>query len=94
MVTAARAASPIDVTEFRGRELSGLLGLMVSALPANSPFPGLTVVAVNLDQRRLDADRFLAKLHPTFNVRESRRNHLLAAGFIAMASPCEVLCRE
>jgi len=30
---------------------------------------GLTIVAVNLDQHRLDADRFLAKLHPTFDVR-------------------------
>jgi hypothetical protein len=46
-------------------------------------------VAVNFDQRRPDADRFLAKLHPTFNVRESGREHLLAVGFIAMASPCE-----
>lgn len=46
-------------------------------------------MAVNFDQRRPDADRFLAKLHPTFNVRESGREHLLAVGFIAMASPCE-----
>ena len=30
---------------------------------------GLTVVAVNLDQFRKDADRFLAKFHPNFDVR-------------------------
>jgi hypothetical protein len=30
---------------------------------------GLTIVAVNLDRRRPDADRFLVKLHPTFDVR-------------------------
>jgi len=30
---------------------------------------GLTVVAVNLDQYRGDAERFLAKFHPNFDVR-------------------------
>jgi hypothetical protein len=30
---------------------------------------GLTVVAVNLDQDRADAERFLAKFHPNFDVR-------------------------
>ena len=30
---------------------------------------GLTVVAVNLDQDRGDAERFLAKFHPNFGVR-------------------------
>jgi peroxiredoxin len=30
---------------------------------------GLTVVAVNLDQYRKDAERFLAKFHPNFDVR-------------------------
>ena len=30
---------------------------------------GLTIVAVNLDRNRADADGFLAKFHPTFQVR-------------------------
>jgi peroxiredoxin len=30
---------------------------------------GLTVVAVNLDQNSRDAEQFLAKFHPTFDVR-------------------------
>jgi len=30
---------------------------------------GLTVIAINLDQDRGDAERFLEKFHPTFDVR-------------------------
>jgi thiol-disulfide isomerase/thioredoxin len=80
VATAARAASPIDVTEYRGRVL--YLDFWASwCAPCQQSFPwmqamkdahekeGLTIVAINLDQRRPDADRFLAKLHPTFDVR-------------------------
>jgi cytochrome c biogenesis protein CcmG, thiol:disulfide interchange protein DsbE len=74
------AASPIDVGEFRGRVL--YLDFWASwCAPCQQSFPwmeamkdsygaqGLTVVAVNLDQNRSDAERFLAKFHPTFDVR-------------------------
>jgi cytochrome c biogenesis protein CcmG/thiol:disulfide interchange protein DsbE len=75
----ARGSSPIDVTEFRGRVL--YLDFWASwCAPCQQSFPwmqtmkdalekdGLTIVAVNLDRRRPDAERFLAKLHPTFDV--------------------------
>lgn len=74
------AASPIDVGEFRGRVL--YLDFWASwCAPCLQSFPwmeamkasygvqGLTVVAVNLDQHKADAERFLAKFHPTFDVR-------------------------
>jgi cytochrome c biogenesis protein CcmG/thiol:disulfide interchange protein DsbE len=76
----ARAASPIDVGDFRGRVL--YLDFWASwCAPCQLSFPwmqamkdayekdGLTIVAVNLDPRRPDAEHFLAKLHPTFDVR-------------------------
>jgi cytochrome c biogenesis protein CcmG, thiol:disulfide interchange protein DsbE len=74
------AASPIDVGEFRGRVL--YLDFWASwCAPCLQSFPwmeamkasygvqGLTVVAVNLDQHKADAERFLARFHPTFDVR-------------------------
>jgi cytochrome c biogenesis protein CcmG, thiol:disulfide interchange protein DsbE len=80
MVARVDAASPIDVGEFRGRVL--YLDFWASwCAPCQQSFPwmeamkdsyeaqGLTVVAVNLDQHRPDAERFLAKFHPTFDVR-------------------------
>jgi cytochrome c biogenesis protein CcmG, thiol:disulfide interchange protein DsbE len=80
MVAAVDVASPIDVSEFRGRVL--YLDFWASwCAPCQQSFPwmeemkgsygaqGLTVVAVNLDQHRADAERFLARFHPTFDVR-------------------------
>ena len=74
------AASPIDVGEFHGRVL--YLDFWASwCAPCLQSFPwmeamkasygvqGLTVVAVNLDQHKADAERFLARFHPTFDVR-------------------------
>jgi cytochrome c biogenesis protein CcmG/thiol:disulfide interchange protein DsbE len=76
----ARAASPVDLSEFHGRVL--YLDFWASwCAPCQQSFPwmqtmkdthekeGLTIVAVNLDPLRPDADRFLAKLHPTFDIR-------------------------
>ena len=80
VVSGVDAASPIDVGEFRGRVL--YLDFWASwCAPCLQSFPwmeamkasygaqGLTVVAVNLDQHKADAERFLARFHPTFDVR-------------------------
>jgi cytochrome c biogenesis protein CcmG, thiol:disulfide interchange protein DsbE len=76
----ARAASPVDIGEFHGRVL--YLDFWASwCAPCQQSFPwmqmmketheseGLAIVAVNLDLHRPDADRFLAKWHPTFDIR-------------------------
>jgi thiol-disulfide isomerase/thioredoxin len=73
-------ASPIDLSEFRGRVV--YLDFWASwCAPCQQSFPwlqlmkdtyesrGLTVVAVNLDHHRPDAERFLARFHPNFDVR-------------------------
>lgn len=73
-------ATTIELSEFRGRVL--YLDFWASwCTPCQQSFPwmdsikaaheseGLTVVAVNLDEHRSDADRFLGKMHPTFDVR-------------------------
>jgi cytochrome c biogenesis protein CcmG, thiol:disulfide interchange protein DsbE len=80
MIAGAAAASPIDVGEFRGRVL--YLDFWASwCAPCQQSFPwmqamkdaygaqGLSVVAMNLDQHRPDAERFLARFHPNFDVR-------------------------
>jgi cytochrome c biogenesis protein CcmG/thiol:disulfide interchange protein DsbE len=80
MIAGAVAAAPIDVSEFRGRVL--YLDFWASwCAPCQQSFPwmqamkdaygaqGLSVVAMNLDQHRSDAERFLARFHPNFDVR-------------------------
>jgi thiol-disulfide isomerase/thioredoxin len=80
MIAGVAAASPIDVSEFRGRVL--YLDFWASwCAPCQQSFPwmqamkdaygaqGLSVVAMNLDQHRPDAERFLARFHPNFDVR-------------------------
>jgi cytochrome c biogenesis protein CcmG/thiol:disulfide interchange protein DsbE len=86
-VTAAHAAPPIDLNDFRGRVV--YLDFWASwCAPCLQSFPwmqamqdtyqrkGLTVLAVNLDQYRKDADRFLAKFHPNFDVRFDPRGEM------------------
>jgi thiol-disulfide isomerase/thioredoxin len=80
LVSGADAAPPIDLGEFRGRVL--YLDFWASwCAPCRQSFPwmeamketygaqGLCVVAVNLDRHKADAERFIAKFHPTFDVR-------------------------
>jgi cytochrome c biogenesis protein CcmG, thiol:disulfide interchange protein DsbE len=80
LCTLTHAAGPIDLQEFQGRVV--YLDFWASwCAPCRQSFPwmqaigvsyekqGLTVVAVNLDQNSQDAEQFLAKFHPTFDVR-------------------------
>jgi cytochrome c biogenesis protein CcmG/thiol:disulfide interchange protein DsbE len=77
---AAQAAPPLDIKDFRGRVV--YLDFWASwCAPCRQSFPwmqamekayqsrGLTVLAVNLDRDRGDAERFLAQFHPSFDVR-------------------------
>ena len=51
---------------------------------------GLTVVAVNLDHERADADRFLQKFHPDFDVRFDSQG-ALAERFKVVGMPTSVV---
>ncbi len=51
---------------------------------------GLAVVAVNLDPERADADHFLQRLHPTFDVRFDPKGKL-AALYNIKGMPASVL---
>jgi cytochrome c biogenesis protein CcmG/thiol:disulfide interchange protein DsbE len=79
-IAAAQADPSINLEEFRGRVV--YLDFWASwCAPCQQSFPwmsamqgayerqGLTVVAVNLDRYREDAERFLAKHRPNFDVR-------------------------
>ena len=78
--TTTRAASPLDLTALQGRVV--YLDFWASWCgPCKQSFPwmqtmkaayegqGLTVIAVDLDTDRADADRFLDQFKPTFDVR-------------------------
>jgi cytochrome c biogenesis protein CcmG, thiol:disulfide interchange protein DsbE len=101
MIASADAASPIDLGEFRGQVL--YLDFWASWCgPCQQSFPwmqtmedayqakGLTVVAVNLDRNRNDAQRFLAKFHPSFDVRFDPQGNL-AEQFKVQGMPTSVI---
>jgi cytochrome c biogenesis protein CcmG/thiol:disulfide interchange protein DsbE len=74
------ADAPLDPAAFRGRVL--YVDFWASwCTPCRQSFPwmqslkdsyesaGLSVVAVNLDQNRHDAEKFLTQFHPNFEIR-------------------------
>jgi cytochrome c biogenesis protein CcmG, thiol:disulfide interchange protein DsbE len=78
-VAAANTGSLLDLDSFRGRVV--YLDFWASwCTPCRQSFPwmqgmkdvyeqqGLSVVAVNLDKHREDAEKFLLKFHPNFDV--------------------------
>lgn len=80
LLTPAWAASPLDLTALRGRVV--YLDFWASWCgPCRQSFPwmqtlkntyenqGLTIVAVNLDADRVDAEKFLKQFKPSFDVR-------------------------
>lgn len=99
--SAARAGPPMDLQEFRGRVV--YLDFWASwCAPCRQSFPwmqtmqdaygsqGLRVIAVNLDQDRGDAERFLKKFHPNFDVRFDPQGEM-ASLFKIQGMPASVI---
>jgi cytochrome c biogenesis protein CcmG/thiol:disulfide interchange protein DsbE len=101
LVTPTRGASPLDLTSLRGHVV--YLDFWASwCAPCRQSFPwmqtmketyesqGLTVVAVNLDRDRADANKFLEQFKPTFDVRFDPRGEL-AESYKVEGMPSSVL---
>jgi thiol-disulfide isomerase/thioredoxin len=100
LVTLAQAAD-LDLSAYRGKVV--YLDFWASWCgPCKQSFPwmetlkgtydrqGLTVIAVNLDMDRADADKFLDRFRPTFEVRFDPKGEL-AALYKVRAMPSSVL---
>ncbi len=101
MLAPAWAATPLDLEQFRGRVV--YLDFWASWCgPCKQSFPwmqtltdtyerqGLTVIAVNLDMSRIDAERFLHQFNPTFDVRFDPQGRL-AESYRVHVMPSSVL---
>jgi cytochrome c biogenesis protein CcmG/thiol:disulfide interchange protein DsbE len=101
LLTPARAAAPLDLDQFRGRVV--YLDFWASwCAPCRQSFPwmqtmkntyeaqGLTILTVNLDADRADADKFLAQFKPTFDVRFDPAG-VLAESYRVKGMPSSVL---
>jgi thiol-disulfide isomerase/thioredoxin len=100
-ITAAHAENPVDLNNLRGRVV--YLDFWASwCAPCRQSFPwmqemqdtyrpqGLTVIAVDVDRKRRDAERFLAMVHTTFAV-EFDPNGELAERFHVQGMPTGLL---
>jgi len=97
----ALADSTVDLKAFQGRVV--YLDFWASwCAPCRQSFPwmqamkdayerqGLTVIAVNLDRRREDADKFLARFHPNFDIRFDPEGEM-AGRFQVQGMPTSVI---
>jgi cytochrome c biogenesis protein CcmG/thiol:disulfide interchange protein DsbE len=101
LLAPAWAAAPPDLDQFRGRVV--YLDFWASWCgPCKQSFPwmqtmrdtydrqGLTVIAVNLDMSRVDAEKFLHQFNPTFDVRFDPKGEL-AESYQVHVMPSSVL---
>jgi thiol-disulfide isomerase/thioredoxin len=105
LTVTVHAESALDLNAFQGRVV--YLDFWASwCAPCRQSFPwmqemkdayearGLTVVAVDLDTDRSEADRFLAKYHPNFDVRFDPQG-TIATHFKVQGMPtCELIDRH
>jgi thiol-disulfide isomerase/thioredoxin len=105
MVPPSDASTPFDLNAFRGQVV--YLDFWASwCAPCRQSFPwmqamkntyarqGLTVIAVNLDQERADADRFLQRFHPDFDVRFDREGDLAERFKVSGMPSCVIIDRH
>jgi thiol-disulfide isomerase/thioredoxin len=101
LLAPCHAAQPLDLAALRGRVV--YLDFWASwCAPCRQSFPwmqamkntyepqGLSVIAVSLDHDRADAERFLRKFHPDFEVRFDPQG-LLAEQFKVAGMPTSVV---